>query len=104
MPWEDIMEIYVPTAQLKEVTDVLAQEKVTYEVTGKKFSLAVQGKEAYEVTEIEAQLLEIEVPALFEDDPRSLRAFLLPSGKKIILTDIDGNLDRLVEPPPGWER
>jgi hypothetical protein len=104
MPWEDIMELYVPTAQLKQVTDVLDQEGVNYKVTGKTFSLAVQGKEAYEVTEVEAKLLEIEVPALFEDDPRSLRAFLLPSAKKIILTDIDGNVDRMVEPPPGWER
>jgi len=98
------MELYVPTTQLKEVSGVLAKEGVTYEVTDKTFSLAVQGKEAYEVTEIMAKLLEIEVPALYEDDPRSLRAYLLPSKKKIILTDIDGNLDRMVEPPPGWER
>ncbi len=98
------MELYIPTAQLKEVSQVLDQEKVTYEVTGKTLSLAVQGKEAYEVSEVKANLLEIEVPALYEDDPRSLRAFRLPSGEKIILTDIDGNLDRMVEPPPGWER
>jgi hypothetical protein len=98
------MEIYVPTTQLKEVTDVLAQEKVAYEVTGKKFSLAVQGKEVGEVNEIKAKLAEIEVPAIYDDDPRSLRAFLLPSKKTIILTDIDGNLDRMVQPPPGWER
>jgi hypothetical protein len=104
MALEDLMEIYVPTTQLKQVTDVLDQEKVTYEVTGKTFSLAVQGKEAYEVSEINAKLAEIEVPAIFDDDPRSLRAFLLPSKKKIILTDIDGNIDRMVEPPPGWER
>jgi hypothetical protein len=98
------MELYVPTAQLKEVSEVLAQEGVTYKATGKTFSLAVQGKEAYEVTEIEAKLAEIEVPAIYDDDPRSLRAFLLPSKKTIILTDIDGNLDRMVKPPPGWER
>jgi hypothetical protein len=98
------MELYVPTAQLKEVSEVLAQEGVTYKVTGKTFSLAVQGKETYEVTEIEAKLAEIEVPAIYDDDPRSLRAFLLPSKETIILTDIDGNLDRLVKPPPGWER
>ena len=98
------MELYIPTSQLKQVTDVLDQEKVTYEVTGKTGSLVVQGKEAYEVSEVKAQLAEIEVPALFQDDPRSLRAFLLPSAKKIILSDINGNVDRLVEPPPGWER
>jgi hypothetical protein len=98
------MEIYVPTAQLKEVTEVLAQEKVAYEVTGKKFSLVVQGKDIGEVNEIKAKLAEIEVPAIYDDDPRSLRAFLLPSKKTLILTDIDGNLDRMVKPPPGWER
>jgi len=98
------MELYVPTTQLKEVSEVLAKEGVTFEVTDKTFSLAVQGQEAYEVTEIKAKLLEIEVPAIYDDDPRSLRAYLLPSGRKIILTDIDGNLDRMVEPPPGWER
>jgi hypothetical protein len=98
------MELYVPTTQLKDVTDVLDQEKVTYEVTGKTSSLVVQGKETYEVSEVKAKLAEIEVPAMYEDDPRSLRAFLLPSKRKIILTDIEGNVDRLVEPPPGWER
>ncbi|MFZ5450160.1 MAG: hypothetical protein ACOZFS_16140 [Thermodesulfobacteriota bacterium] len=98
------MELYVPTFQLKQVTEVLDQEGVTYKVTGKTSSLVVQGKETHEVTEIKAELLEVEVPALFEDDPRSLRAYRLPSGKRIILTDIDGNFDRMVEPPPGWER
>ncbi|MFA5110960.1 MAG: hypothetical protein WC443_06120 [Desulfobaccales bacterium] len=98
------MKLYIPTAQLKEISEVLASEGVTYKVTGNTFSLAVAGKEAYEVTEVEASLLEIDVPLLYEAPPRTLRAFRLPSGKKIILTDLDGNLDRLVEPPPGWER
>ncbi len=98
------MELYIPKAQLKEVTEVLAAEGVTFEITGKTFSLALAGKEAYEVSEIKASLLEIEVPPLYEAPPRTLRAFRLPSGKKLILSDADGNLDRLVEPPPGWER
>jgi hypothetical protein len=98
------MELYVPTAQIKEISEVLAGEGVTFEVTGKTFSLAVAGKEAYEVTEMKAQLLETEVPTLYEAPPRTLKAFRLPSGKKILLTDMDGNFDRLVEPPPGWER
>jgi len=98
------MELYVPTSQLKQVTDVLDQEKVTYEVTGKTFSLVVEGKDAYEVTEISAKLLETEVPPVLESASQTRRAFRLPSGKKILLTDLDGNFERLVEPPPGWER
>jgi hypothetical protein len=83
---------------------VLAQEGVDFEITDKTFSLFVAGKESYEVTGVRANLLETEVPALYdEDEPRRLRAFRLPSGNKI-LTDADGNFDRLVEPPPGWER
>ena len=39
------MDLYVPTAQLKQTTAVLDQEKIAYEVTGKTFSLVVQGKE-----------------------------------------------------------
>ena len=99
------MEIYVPNFQLKEVSEVLAQEGVTFEVTGKTSSLVVAGKETCEVTEVRAELLETEVPAIYDkDEPRRLRAFRLPSGKKILITDADGNLDRLVEAPPGWER
>ena len=100
------MELYVPSVQLKQVSEVLAQEGVTYEVTGKTASLVVEGKEVGEVTKVKAELVETEVPAFYEyeDDPRSLRAFRLPSGKRIILTDLDGNFERLVEPPPGWER
>lgn len=98
------MDFYVPNIQLKQVSEVLDQEGVTYKVTGKTSSLFVEGQEVSEVAEVKAELLEIEVPALLEDDPRSLRAFRLPSGKRIILTDVDGNFDRMVEPPPGWER
>lgn len=99
------MELYVPNFQLKEVSEVLTAEGVTFEVTGKTFSLAVGGKESYEVTEVKAELLETEMPVFYDQDsPRKLRAFRLPSGKKFIITDADGNVDRLVTPPPGWER
>jgi hypothetical protein len=98
------MELYVPNAQLKGVTEMLTKEGVSFEVTNKTSTLALAGKEAYEVTMIKAELLETEVPPLYESPPRTLRAFRLPSGKIILLTDVDGNFDRLVEPPPGWER
>jgi hypothetical protein len=102
---EKTMEFYVPNFQIKEISAVLTEEGVSFEVTNKTFSLALAGKEAYEVTEVKAQLLESDVPAIFDvDEPRKLRAFRLPSGKKILLTDVNGNFERLVEPPPGWER
>ncbi len=99
------MELYVPKFQQKEILEVLAGEGVAFEATGKTFFQVVEGKERFEVAEVKANLLETEVPAIYdEDSPRNLRAFRLPSGKKILLTDTDGNFVRLVEPPPGWER
>ena len=99
------MELYVPNLQLKEVSEMLTGEGVSFEVTDKTFTLTLAGKEAYEVTEVKAQLLECDVPAMFDvDEPRDLKAFRLPSGKKILITDVNGNFERLVEPPPGWKR
>jgi hypothetical protein len=99
------MEIYVPTDQLKEVSDMLTGEGVNFQVTDKKFSLIVEGKQIAEVAELKAQLLETDMPALLEDAPDiTLRAFRLPSGNKFILTDVNGNFVRSVTPPPGWER
>ena len=99
------MEVYVSKDQLKEVSDVLAAERVNFQVTDKTFSLILEGKEIAEVAEIKAQILETEVPALLEDAPDiTLRAFRLPSGRRFLLTDINGNFVRLVTPPTGWER
>jgi hypothetical protein len=99
------MELYVPNFQLKEVSEVLAGEGVAFEVTGNTSTLVLQGKESYEVTEVKVNLLETEVPSIYDiDAPRKLRAYRLPSGQKLILTDADGNFERLVTPPPGWER
>ncbi len=99
------MNIFVPNLQLKEITQALAQEGVKVEITDNTFSLVMEGKETLEVTEVKAELVETEVPAIFDqDEPRMLRAFRLPSGKKILITDEEGNFERLVEPPPGWER
>jgi hypothetical protein len=99
------MEIYVPTHQLKHVSDILTAEKVTFQITDKKFALVLGGKEAYEVTEVKAQLLEVDIPAVVDESPlRTLRAFRLPSGTRLLLTDADGNYEHTVEVPPGWER
>jgi ribosomal protein L6P/L9E len=72
-----------PNFQLKKVSEVLTGEGVTFEVTDKTFSIVVEGKERYEVTEVKANLIETEVPAIYDEDSlRNLRVFRLPSGKK----------------------
>jgi len=99
------MEIYVPKDNLQAVSEVLTGEKVSFEVTDKKFSLVVEGREFAEVVQIKAQLLETEMPVLLEEAPDiTMRAFRLPSGKKFLLTDANGNFVRFATPPPGWER
>jgi hypothetical protein len=99
------MDVYVSKDQLKEVSDVLAVEGVNFQVTDKTFSLIVEGREIAEVAELKAQIAETEMPALLEDAPDiTLRAFRLPSGRRFLLTDINGNFVRIVTPPPGWER
>jgi len=99
------MDVYISKDQLKEVSDVLAVEGVNFQVTDKTFSLIVEGKEIAEVAELKAQLAETEMPALLEDAPDiTLRAFRLPSGRRFLLTDVNGNFVRIVTPPPGWER
>ena len=99
------MDVYVSKDQLKEVADVLAVEGVNFQITDKTFSLIIEGKEIAEVVEIKAQIIETDMPALLEDAPDiTLRAFRLPSGRRFLLTDVNGNFVRLVTPPPGWER
>ena len=99
------MKIYVPNDQIDKVKEVLAGEKVTYEVSDKVYALMVEGKKIGEVTEIKAQLLETDVPVIYDRGPEiTMRAFRLPSGRRFLITDADGNLVNLVETPPGWER
>ena len=99
------MKFYVPNDELKKISEALSGEKVNFEVSDKVYSLMVEGKKIREVTEINAQLLEADVPAIFDRGPEiTLRAFRLPSGRRFLLTDAEGNVVSLVEPPSGWER
>lgn len=99
------MELYVPNEELKQLTEVLTGENVGFEVTDEVFSMSVAGDKIGEVTKVKAQLLETDVPLLYDQGPAiNLRAFRLPSGKKFVLTDVNGNFVRVVEPPAGWER
>jgi predicted transcriptional regulator len=99
------MEIYVPNDLLKTVSEVLTAEKVAFQVTDQVYSLMVEGKKIAEVTTVNAEVMETDVPLIYDQGPEiNLRAFRLPSGKKFLITDAKGNLVRLAEAPPGWER
>jgi len=99
------MKIYVPNEELKRVSEALTGEKVSFEVADKVYSLMVDGKKIGEVTEVTAQVMETDVPVIFDRGPEiTMRAFRLPSGRKFLLTDVNGNFVSLVEPPAGWER
>jgi hypothetical protein len=99
------MKIYVPNEELKRVSEALTGEKVNFEVSNKVYSLMVDGKKIGEVTEVTAQVMETDVPVIFDRGPEiTMRAFRLPSGRKFLLTDVNGNFVSLVEPPAGWER
>jgi hypothetical protein len=99
------MELYVPNEELQELKELLTGENVGFEVTDEIFSLIVEGDKIGEVTKVKAQLLETDVPLLYDQGPAiNLRAFRLPSGRKFVLTDVNGNFVRVVEPPAGWER
>ena len=99
------MKIYVPNDELARVSEVLKGEKVAFEVTDQVYSLLVDGKKIGEVKEVNAQLMETDVPVILERGPEiTMRAYRLPSGRKLLLTDANSNFVSLVEPPPGWER
>jgi hypothetical protein len=99
------MELYVPNDLVKDVSEALAAEKVAVKVSDKVYALMVEGKKIGEVTALQADLLETDVPVVFEEGPEiTLRAFRLPSGQKFLITDVNGNFVRLAAPPPGWER
>jgi len=99
------MDLYVPNEEIKKVSDVLTGENVNFKVTDEVFSLVTDEGKIGEVTKVEADLLETDVPVFYDRGPGiNLRAFRLPSGKKVILADVNGNFMRVVEPPPGWER
>ena len=64
------MEIFVPRDQVKEIFDVLAGEKVSCEVTDKEFDLVVAGEKIGEVTALKADLVETDVPVIYDEGPR----------------------------------
>jgi hypothetical protein len=93
------MILHIPRPEREEITSLLANEGVTFEI-GEMASIREMGTGSYEVFTVKANVEEIPVPPMYRSSEGDVRAFKLPSGK-LILTDLEGNLERLETPPPG---
>ncbi len=93
------MVLYIPKAARDEVTQTLVDEGVTFEI-GDMTSIRELGTGSFGVFTVKANLVEVDVPAMYRESEGDVRAFRLPSGR-LILTDLEGNLDRIATPPPG---
>jgi hypothetical protein len=97
------MVVYVTASgsDRTELTEALVQEGVTYQEcrakTERESSLSSTG-----ILEVQANLPEVlPVPPEFAESDSSVRAWRLPSGK-LIITDMEGNLERIAAPPPRY--
>ncbi len=82
-----------------EITETLVTEGVTYQEC-KAATEREAGLSAVRMVEIQANLPEvIPVPPLYTQGDTEVRAWRLPSGK-LIITDMDGNLEQVVRPLP----
>ena len=82
-----------------ELTEVLIQEGVAYQER-KAESVRELGTASYRLLEIQANLPEvIPVPVEFTQGDVEARAWRLPSGK-LIISDMDGNLQQIASPLP----
>ena len=92
------MILYIPKSEREDIASLLTNEGVTFEMGGVS-SIREMGTGSYEVFTVKANVEEIQVPPMFRASEGDVRAFKLPSGK-IILTDLEGNLERLETLPP----
>jgi len=76
-----------------ELAEVLVLEGVTYQECQAHFEREV-GTSSTGILEVQANLPEVRRPGVTDE-----RFWRLPSGR-LIVTDMDGNLDRIETPPP----
>ena len=93
------MILYIPKVAREEITQALVDEAVTFEI-GDVASIRELGTGSFEVFTVKANLVEVDVPPMYRESEGDVRAFRLPSGR-LVLTDLEGNLDRLAAAPPG---
>ncbi|MBM4273779.1 MAG: hypothetical protein FJ134_04840 [Deltaproteobacteria bacterium] len=82
-----------------ELTEALIKEGVTYQECPAKTEREM-GVSASRIMEISANLPEVNVPPEYTGTVDNPRAWRLPSGK-LIITDLEGNLEQIASPPPG---
>jgi hypothetical protein len=84
-----------------ELTEVLVREGVTYQECQAKTERESQASST-RILEVQANLPEVfPVPPEFKESDSDVRVWRLPSGK-LIITDLDGNLERIAEPRPHY--
>jgi hypothetical protein len=93
------MILHIPKSEREDLASMLTQENVTFAM-GDMSSIRELGTGSYEVFTVKANVEEIPVPPMYRSSEGDVRAFRLPSGK-LILTDLEGNLERIENPPPG---
>lgn len=93
------MILYIPKPEREDIISMLTNEGVTFKI-GDMSSIRELGTGSYELFKITANVEEINVPPMYRSSEGDVRAFRLPSGK-LILTDLEGNLERIETPPPG---
>jgi len=86
-----------------ELTEALAQEGVTYQERQAKTTREM-GTASWRMLEIQANLPEVfPVPPEFAQSDGDVRVWRLPSGR-LIISDLEGNLERIATPPPAYGR
>lgn len=87
------MILHIPKSEREEIVSLLSEEGVTFKL-GDMVSIREMGTGSYEVYTVTATVKEIQVSPMYRSSEGDVRAFRLPSGK-LILTDLEGNLERL---------
>ncbi len=91
------MLLFLDQSALKDVEEVLVAEGVTYQK--RAGSQKEPGTGSWLMFQVEANLPEVQVPKEYVQSEGDVRAFRLPSGK-LILTDLEGNLEEITTPVP----
>lgn len=92
------MLVFVDQSGLKDLQEIMEEEGVNFQqhATG---SVREMNTGSWSVIQFEANLPEVKVPPEYTQGDLSARAFRLPSGK-LIITDLEGNLERITTPVP----
>ncbi len=81
-----------------ELTEILIKEGVTFQECQTQTTREL-GTASWRMIEVQANVPEVKVPPEFTQGESNMRAWRLPSGK-LIITDLDGNLEQIASPPP----